>query len=86
MTTDLTAYQPRIDALCRETGNRVSVQLEMWYATGRAPKAEWQVYISGVPSANGLFQAATLEGALAQAEYAWDLAPAEGPLGVVVTP
>jgi hypothetical protein len=88
-TTDLTTYQPRIDALCRTTEGRVSVTLNIWYGR-REPDVEWTVYLArGSDTGTKMFEGGTLEQALANAERACDVGPAPMPtlvLGVPVTP
>jgi hypothetical protein len=71
-TTNLTEYAPRINALCRTSGGRVNVEMNLWYrATTSHPDMEWTVYVSeGSENGTHLFHGATLDQALTNAEYA----------------
>lgn len=77
MTTDLTTYQPRLDALARATGGSVNIEFNLWYDTTREwNRASWSVFLAaGSDTGEKLFQGSTLDHALENAERECDLTP-----------
>jgi hypothetical protein len=85
-TVNVAQYYPRIDALCRATGGRVSVSMELWFRENRDPVVEWSVYLVAGSTSTGskAFEGPTLEAAVLAAEAACDLLEGDAPDEVIL--